>query len=129
VSVVALLVAIAAFVAVLRGTHAAEVAARAVATARGAASVMSRRDLPETEKEARVRRASISLFGDFALILGISALALAVPAALLWLGASANLYGLDEVAETGTSWLFILGSTVAATLLWLALERRGRRRA
>jgi hypothetical protein len=67
----------------------------------------------------------VRLLRSFVRIASIGAIALAVPAAIVWAGSAAGLYTLDQLAEMATSVPFLLGSTAGAVLLWIALERLG----
>lgn len=122
----ALLAGLLAFVAVLRLLRARDVAARVVATAQTSVLVMADASLDEDEKERRIRRASIALFKSFFAILGIGVLSCGAIVAIVWGGAAAGLYALDAAIATATGWPFLLGSTIAAVALWLALDRMGK---
>lgn len=117
-----------AFVAVLRLTHAADVASRVVSTAFGSIEIISNADLSDDDKEARIRQASICLFKLFGLIACIGTAAIAAPAVILWGGSAIGLYDLDRAIAVAVSWPFLLGSTLFAVLLYFGLERRRFRR-
>ncbi|SFE70704.1 sulfotransferase [Roseivivax sediminis] len=126
--IAALLLGLIAFVGVLRSLRAEVVARRVVATAQEALQVISNPDLSDIEKERKVRHASISLFGQFLAIAGIGLASFSAAAALVWGGAKAGLYGLGTAMSVAMDWPFLLGSTLAAIALWLALDRIGGRR-
>ncbi|WP_339978784.1 sulfotransferase [Gymnodinialimonas mytili] len=92
-------------------------------TTQQALSVIANGDLAEEEKEERVRGASLKLLTDFFRIAAIGIVALSVPAGLLLGGAALNLYALDHAVNIAVSWPFLIGSTVGAIALWLALDR------
>ena len=124
--VAALLLGLAAFIAVLRILRAERVARRVASTAQTALRVMSDPDKSDDEKEREVRRASVTLLGLFLAIAGIGVAALGATAAVVWGGAQAGLYSLDAAIAVASSWPFLIGSTVGAVVLWLALDRLGR---
>ena len=124
--VAALLLGLVAFIAVLRILRAERVARRVASTAQTALRVMSDPDKSDDEKEREVRRASVTLLGLFLAIAGIGVAALGATAAVVWGGAQAGLYSLDAAIAVASSWPFLIGSTVGAVVLWLALDRLGR---
>lgn len=127
-TVAALVLGIVAFMAVLKFAGAAEVASDAIRTARSAIATMAAAGLPEAEKEARVRRASGRLFRSFLLIAGIALAALGAAAAVVWAGALAGAYRMDYAVEVGTGWPFLVLSSAAAVVAWVALDRLARSR-
>ena len=127
-TVAGLVLGLAAFVAVLKLAGVAEVASDAIRTARAAVAAMSAAGLPEAEKEARVRRASVRLFRSFLVIGGIALAAVAAAAAIVWGGAWAGLYRIEDAVEVATGWPFLVLSSAAAVLAWIALDRLSRSR-
>jgi D-arabinose 1-dehydrogenase-like Zn-dependent alcohol dehydrogenase len=125
VTLLALLLGLAVFIGSLKLMGAAGVGSDAVRVARATVATMSAADLSDDEKEVQVRRAAARMLRTFLSIAFIATVALAAPAALVWAGSAAGFYTLDQVAELATSVPFLLGSTVAAILLWIALERLG----
>lgn len=125
--VTALFVGIAAFVVMLRLLRAEAVAAGVLESARSAFTVIFDSTVSEDEKEVQVRRAALGMFRSFALILGIGVVSLAVPVAIVWLGARVGLYALDDAVGVASSWWFIAVSTVAAVALWYLVGRTPRR--
>jgi hypothetical protein len=125
VTALALLLAVAFFIGILKSMRAAEVGSDAIRVAQATVAAMSNAGLSDHEKEIEVRRAAVRMFRSFLWIMLIAAVALAGPAALLWAGSAAGFYTLGEVAEVATSGPFLLGSTAGAILLWIALERLG----
>ncbi|WP_085793014.1 sulfotransferase [Roseivivax jejudonensis] len=126
--IAALSLGLIAFVGVLRILRAEAVARRIVTTAQDALQVISTPDLSDIEKERRVRRASLSLFARFLAIAGIGLASFAAAAAIVWGGAAAGLYGLDAAMSAAVGWPFLVGSTLCAVALWLALDRIGGKR-
>jgi hypothetical protein len=126
-TVAALALAVAAFVAVLRLSGTVAVAGQAAATARQAARVLRTPGLADDVKEAHSRRAAAALFGSFVRIAAAGFAGLALSFALIWLGAASGLYELSAALRTAASPAFLLGATVLATLGWIATERLGRR--
>jgi hypothetical protein len=124
VTLVALAASVAAFVALLRLLNAAETGGEAVRTARAAVATLSAPGLSDAEKEAASRRAAGRLFRSFLLIAGTAAVALAVPAAIVWAGSAVGLYTLDQAVAVATGWPFLLGSTAVVVLAWILMERR-----
>jgi hypothetical protein len=123
VSVAALIAGVLVFVGLLKVLGAAETGAGALRTARGAAATLSDSGLGDDAKEAAARAAAATLFRSF---LGLAAIALAavgIPALLIWAGAAAGLYSLDQAVAVATGWPFLLGSTLLAVVSWIALER------
>lgn len=114
----ALLLGVAAFVMVLRGLGAQAVAGEVLRGARTSLSVMTDKEMDDAAKEAHLRRASLTMFRSFAVIFGIGALALALPAAIVWAGAALGAYGLDRAVAVAMGWPFLLGSTAAVLILW-----------
>lgn len=127
-SLLALLIALAAFVVVLRVTGAEAAVTQSLATSRNAAAVIRAGDIDEDEKERRVRRAAGQLFGSFLRIAASAAASLIVPAAIVWAGAALGLWSIDRVVAIATGWPFLIGGSVAAVALWIGLNRMGRAR-
>lgn len=121
--VAALIAAVLVFVAVLRLLDAAGVSARALATARGAASTLRNAGLSDDEKERAARRAAAGLLRSFLAIALIGAAAVAASAAVVWAGSAAGLYPLDGLVATATGWRFLLASTAIGVAAWVAAER------
>ena len=121
--VAALIVAVLAFVAVLRVLDAAGAGGRALATARGATSTLRSPTLSDEEKERAARRAAAGLFQSFLVIALIGGAALAASAAVVWAGSAAGLYPLDALMATATDWPFLLASSVVGVAAWMATER------
>lgn len=74
--------------------------------------------LSDDQKEAHVRRAALGLLRSFVRITLIGAVALAVPAAIVWIGSALDLYHLSDAIELATGWPFILGATVVLVAIW-----------
>lgn len=125
-TVLALLLGLVAFVAVLHVLRAQQLAGNAVRTAQSAIGTIADPELGDDEKEARVRRASLSLLGSFAAIAGTGIAACGAAALMVWGGAALDLYDLGAAMDTALGWPFILGSCVVAVALWLVLSRRTR---
>jgi hypothetical protein len=124
VSLVALVIGLVAFVALLKVLRAAEVGGAAVREVRAAVATLSAATLSDAEKERAARRAAGTLFRSFLAIAGIGAVALAAPAAIVWAGSTAGLYTLDRVAEVALGWPFLLASSVGAVCLWIMMAER-----
>ena len=123
-SIAGLVLGLMAFVAVLRVLNAQRVAMEVIGTSQAALGVLTDPDLSDDEKEARVRRAALRLFGNFLRIAGIAVAALAASALLVWGGAAAGFYTLDSAIALAMGWPFILVSSAAVIIGWVALERR-----
>jgi hypothetical protein len=126
--VITLGLAVLVFVLALEALGATKVAAGAVGTARAAVGAMRAQDLPEEEKEARLRRASLSLFGSFARVAAIGAAALAASAAVVLIGAALGLFTLHEALSVAAAWPFLLGSTLLGAGAWATARRLRRSR-
>lgn len=122
-SIAGLAAGLAAFVAVLRLLKAQQVASGVIGTAQRAIAAMTDPGLCDEEKEARVRRASIRLFGSFLCIAAIAAVAAGASALPVWAGAAAGFYTLGAAVDLATGWPFILASSAAVTVIWVALEK------
>lgn len=126
-SVAALLLGLLAFILVLRRLKAAQTAGDIIETTHGAIGVMTNPDLGDEETERQVRRASLELLGKFFRIAATCLAAFATSALLVWGGAFLGLYALDRAIAIAVGWPFILGSSAAAVVLWLGLDRLSRR--
>ncbi len=87
--------------------------------------MISNRDLTDDEKEARIRRSSVRMFGSFFAITGIGVAATGAAAVVVWAGAAAGLYTVAEAVALAVSWPFLIGCSIAAVALWVALDRVG----
>lgn len=125
-SVAALMLGLLAFISVLRIFNAAQVAGEVIETTQGAIGVMANTDLSDIEKETHMRRASLKLMGKFLWIASIGIAAFAASALLVWGGAALGFYALDRTIAIAVGWPFIIGSSAAAILLWLALDKTKR---
>jgi hypothetical protein len=123
VIVAALILAVLAFVAVLRILDAAGASGRALSTVRAATTTLRSSTLSDDEKERAARRAAAGLFRSFVAITLICGAALAASAAVVWAGSAAGLYPLDALVATATDWPFLLASTVVGVAAWVATER------
>ena len=121
--VAALILAVLAFVAVLRVFDAAGAGGRALATARSATTTLRSPILSDEEKERAARRAAAGLFQSFLVFALIGGAALAASAAVVWAGSAAGLYPLDALVATATDWPFLLASSVVGVAAWMATER------
>lgn len=121
----ALLLGLLSFIAALRLLKAQEVASRIVATAQDSIVVISNRDLSDDEKEARIRRSSGRMFKNFFVITGIGLLATGSSVLVVWAGAALGLYTVDEAIDLAVGWPFLIGCSIGAVALWLALDRVG----
>ncbi|WP_299706610.1 sulfotransferase [uncultured Tateyamaria sp.] len=122
-SVAALVLGLFAFIAVLRILDAQRVAGGIIDTTQQALSVMMNSDIADEDKEAQVQRASIKLLGGFFWITAIGAVSLGASAFIVWGGAALGFYTVDKAIAVALGWPFILGSTVVAIVLWIALEK------
>lgn len=125
----ALALSVLAFIAVLRLSGTVTVAGNAAAVARDAAAAMRSPGLTDEEKEARSRRAAVALFGAFLRIAAGSLAAIAASAAVVWAGAAAGFYRIEEAIAVATGWPFLVGASVAAVAAWIAADRLTRQKA
>lgn len=123
-SIAGLVLGLMAFVAVLRVLNAQQIALEVIGTSQDALGVLTDPDLSDDEKEASVRRAALRLFGNFLSITAIAIAAVAASALLVWAGAAADFYTLTAAIDLATGWPFILVSSAAVVIVWVALERR-----
>ena len=94
----------------------------AAAAAREATAVMTSKQLSDRQKETAVRIAAVGMARHACSILIRVALTLAVPLALVILGAAAGLYSIDDAARAVGDWRFIAGSTIAMVGALLVLR-------
>ncbi|MEM9736164.1 MAG: hypothetical protein AAF908_06120 [Pseudomonadota bacterium] len=88
--------------------------------AREAAAVMGDKTLSDEEKEPRVQKAALGLFGAFGRIFLRSILVLVPPIAVLWGADAAGFTTLAELEAFFLDWRVILGTTVLVVLLMYA---------
>ena len=124
-TVAALILGLLAFVGVLRALDAVGVASRVLAVAQGAIVAMTDPDLPDSQKEKAVRRASIRLFGQFLRIAAIGMAAAAAATGVVWTGIALDLYSAARLGEVALGWPFLIGSSVGAIAIWIGLDRHG----
>ena len=122
-TVLGLLAGLAVFVLILHLARAPEIAGRALSTAGEATRTLRAQDLSDDEKERRTRAAAVCLFAGFAAIAAVLVLALAAGVGLVWTGAVAGLYDLDRAIAVASGPGFIVGSSLGAVVLWIALDR------
>lgn len=122
-SIAGLVLGLLAFVAVLRALKTQQIASEVIGTSQQALGVLTDPNLSDDEKEASVRRAALRLFGNFLSITAIAIAAVAASALLVWTGAAAGLYTLNAAVDLAMGWPFILVSSVAIIIVWVALER------
>jgi len=126
VNVAVALLGLVAFMAVLRAMRVPARARRAVGDARQAVLDLRNPDLDEARKERSMRMHAARSMIHFLVIVGSSAVAVAVPAAALWVCARLGLVRFEDVLHaTSSAWFLIAG--LALALLGIALTRgRGR---
>lgn len=114
---------VAAFAATLEGLSLPE-RAREV-TDRAADSLRILRDpaLSDAEKEQRIRRQSLRLFGLLGVLAGGSLLAMGLPLAVVWLLERAGVSSVGAVLSVLERVDFLVGVTVAGVAAWLVLRR------
>jgi len=121
-SIAALLVVV-AFMALLMVFGVPRHANQVFARSRQALADMRSDTLGEEEKERAVQGHAIALFGAFALVTLLSALALAVPIGALWLLSLGDLVAFEPVLDATMSWPVLLAATVLGVLLF-GMRRR-----
>lgn len=124
---IALMIALVAFAAVLRQARTLATASDAVAAAREAAAALARPDLDDATKEALSRRAAGRLFGSFLRIAAAGVVAFGLSLVVVWLGAAVGLYAFPAAMAMAVSLPFLLGASLAATLAWVLANRRTER--
>lgn len=98
-------------------------ASMVLARCRQALADMRDRALPDEEKERRVQQHALAMFAGFLWLTGASLLALALPAALLWLLGTTGVVDFDAIMAETLSWPVL----IAATVLGLVAFRWRRR--
>ncbi len=86
-------------------------------------ATMRDRTLDDDAKELAARSAAIGLFGGFVSIVWRAAAALVASLALLYGGDWLGIIDGDAVMTTLASWRFLIGTTVAITVLWVVVGR------
>jgi hypothetical protein len=102
---------------VAKATEAASLARRSMADLRDPA-------LDDDAKEAAMRAYAAQLFWLFAVLTLGSAVALAIPLAILYLLDVTHLLSLAAVLETVVQWPFIVATVVLYVAGWLILRKR-----
>ena len=91
---------------------------------RSSLAVLRDPSLDDDAKEGAMQRHAVRLFSLFvALTLG-AALALALPAGVIWMLDVLRLVSLRAVIEVTLSWQFLLGTTLLGVLAWRLMRRR-----
>ena len=79
--------------------------------------------LDDDAKELAARKAAIGLFGGLVSIVWRAAAATVASLALLYGGDWLGLFDSDAVMTKLVSWHFLIGATVAITILWVVVGR------
>jgi hypothetical protein len=86
-------------------------------------ATMRDQTLDDDAKELAARSAAIGLFGGFVSIAWRAVAALIASLAVLYGGDRLGVIDGHAVMAMLSSWSFLIGATVAITILWLAVER------
>lgn len=118
----ALAVAVGLFAVGLRLTGVVSKARAVLSDANRSLQVMRSLDLTDDEKEVRIRAASLGMFVAFFSILTRTAIAIAIPAALVALCIVAQVFRAEEAVSAGMDWRFIIASALFVTA-FLVVQR------
>ena len=122
-----LVVGLAAVVAFVAAFHVSGLVVRvraAVAEMREAVTILADKNLDDEAKERLIRRGTLRLFGQSALLALTTILVLAALGAVVWIGHLIGLAPFAATADLLLSWRVIVGGTVAvAAIFWLARRR------
>ncbi|MEM7543360.1 MAG: hypothetical protein AAF384_17510 [Pseudomonadota bacterium] len=101
------------FVIALRGLKLVSLATSTIETAREAVATIQSSTLGEDEKERRIQRAGVQMFGAFfSLLLRFSACVI-LALIVVYLGIAGSLFSPGHAIEAAGHWLFIALATVA----------------
>lgn len=89
-----------------------------IADAQRALKVMQASNLTDDEKERRLQKASLRMFGDLGMIVLQTAAVFAVPVLFVLAWTMVGHPSLAEVEAVATSWPFILGASAVMLLFW-----------
>ncbi|MEO6091677.1 MAG: hypothetical protein ABIT04_08330 [Novosphingobium sp.] len=93
--------------------------------ARQSAATLANAALTDDEKGRAMRRDSIALFGHFARLSLLLAIALGLPMLVVWVLGLARLWRFEDVIAASLSWPFLLAGVVLFIALVAAERRRG----
>ena len=115
-TVAAALFLVLAFLALLAVLRVPARAGAAIARARQAMADLRSKELDDDQKERAVQAHALALFGAFALLTALTAVALLLPAGVVWLAAQAGAVDFDAALDCTMSWPVLLVATVAAVV-------------
>ena len=92
--------------------------------ARSSLAVLRNPALDDDAKESALQSNAVKLFSLFVLLTAGAALALALPAGLIWVLDVLQVVSLRAVLEVTLSWQFLLASTVIGLVAWRLMHRR-----
>jgi hypothetical protein len=86
--------------------------------------VLREPSLDDDARERALQSHAKRLFALFFLLTAGAALALALPAALIWVLDALGLVSFDAVVDMTLSWQFLLATTLVGTAAWWLMRRR-----
>jgi hypothetical protein len=112
------------FVALVKAFGLVRKCGEVLALARSSLAVLRNPALDDDAKESALQSNAMKLFSLFVLLTGGAALALALPAGLIWILDVLHIVSLRAVLETTLSWQFLLASTLIGVVAWHLMHRR-----
>jgi hypothetical protein len=106
------------FVALVRAFGLVGKCGEVFAVARASLTVLKNPALDDSAKESALQTHASRLFALFLALTAGAALALALPAGLIWLLDEIHVVSFHDVLEVALSWRFLLGSTLAGIVAW-----------
>jgi hypothetical protein len=92
--------------------------------ARTSLAVLRNPSLDDDAKESALQSNAVKLFALFLLLTAGAALALVLPAGLIWVLDLLHVVSLRAVLELTLSWQFLLASTVVGVIAWRLMRGR-----
>jgi hypothetical protein len=92
--------------------------------ARTSLAVLRNPSLDDDAKESALQSIAVKLFALFLLLTAGAALALVLPAGLIWVLDLLHVVSLRAVLELTLSWQFLLASTVVGVIAWRLMRGR-----
>lgn len=118
------LVSILVFILAFRYSKLVSLAKNTMAETGKATSMLRDASIDDEEKERAVQRASLFLLKQSLLIISWSALVLAAPVAVIWLGDVVGIARHSDVSDFLLSWQVLFGTSVIALMLFIPHKRK-----
>ena len=106
------------FVALVRAFGLVGKCGEVFAVARASLAILRNTALDDAAKERELQTHATRLFALFFALTAGAALALALPAGLIWVLDAMHVVPLRDVLEVALSWQFLLGTTLAGFAAW-----------